>query len=206
MTSHHGLDRTMRVIPFFLMTTLALACGAPALAQDPSAAAPPAAVATAEPAVVSDPDYRLGPGDRIRITVYGEDNLTGEFLVSGGGVISFPLIGDVPATGHTVADVQLAITKALADGYLHDPRVSAEVLTYRPFYILGEVNKPGEYPYTNGLTILNAVATAQGFTYRANEKLAFVKHLHAASEEKEPLNASTPVAPGDTIRIVERYF
>jgi polysaccharide export outer membrane protein len=79
-------------------------------------------------------------------------------------------------------------------------------MTFRPFYILGEVQKPGEYPYTNGLTVLNAVATANGFTYRANTRKVFIKRADASTEEKFPLNSQTPVAPGDTIRIAERYF
>ena len=92
------------------------------------------------------------------------------------------------------------------EGYVKDPRVSVEVMTYRPFYILGEVQKPGEYPYSNGLTVLNAVATAGGFTYRANTKKVFIKRAESSTEEKYPLNSQTPVAPGDTIRIGERLF
>ncbi len=81
-----------------------------------------------------------------------------------------------------------------------------EVLNYRPFYILGEVNKPGEYPYTNGLTVMNAVATAEGFTYRANTKRVFIKRADTSEEQEYPLNSTTPVAPGDTIRVAERFF
>ena len=84
--------------------------------------------------------------------------------------------------------------------------MSVEVLGYRPFYIMGEVNRPGEYPYSNGLTVLNAVATANGFTYRANKKRAFIRHAGAPDEQRTRLTGTTPVAPGDTIRIGQRFF
>jgi protein involved in polysaccharide export with SLBB domain len=155
----------------------------------------------------SDLDYKLGAGDKVRIIVFGESDLTGEFFVPGGsGTISFPLIGDVEAGGLTVGQLQTEIEAKLRDGYLKDPRVSIEVLNYRPFYILGEVTKPGQYPYTNGLTVLNAVATANGFTYRADTRHVFIKHATEPSEHEYPLTSSTPVAPGDTIRIRERFF
>jgi polysaccharide export outer membrane protein len=151
-------------------------------------------------------DYRLGAGDKIRVIVFGEEALTGEFFVGGSGKVSLPLIGEVQAAGLTIKEFQAEVTTSLQEGYLKDPKVSAEVLTYRPFYILGEVNKPGEYPYTNGLTVLNAVATANGFTYRANTKKVFVRHARDTSEHEYPLTTSTAVAPGDTIRIAERFF
>jgi polysaccharide export outer membrane protein len=151
-------------------------------------------------------DYKLDAGDKLRIIVFGEENLTGEFTVSGSGDIAFPLIGQVPAAGRTVGDLQAAIRVKLADGYLRDPRVSAEVLNYRPFFILGEVGKPGEYPYRNGLTIMNAVATAGGFTYRANQRKIMVRRAGAAGEQEIELRADTPIAPGDTIRVKERFF
>jgi polysaccharide export outer membrane protein len=151
-------------------------------------------------------DYRLGPRDKVRIIVYGEPNLSGEFFVSGNGQISFPLVGDVEAANSTVAEFQARLENALRQGYLKEPRVSAEVLTYRPFYILGEVNKPGEYPYTNGLNVLNAVATAGGFTYRANQHKVFIKRSDHPDEETYELTPETMVAPGDMIRIGERFF
>ena len=99
-----------------------------------------------------------------------------------------------------------AVTAALRDGYLHEPRVSAEVVNHRPFYILGEVNRPGEYPYLPDLTVLNAVATAQGFTYRANTRRVFVRRAGSHVEEAQPLTPDARVSPGDTLRIGERYF
>lgn len=152
-------------------------------------------------------DYKLGAGDKVRVIVYGETDMSGEFLVpSDKGMISFPLIGDVQAGGLDVGQLQDEIEAKLRDGYLKDPRVSIEVLNYRPFYILGEVTKPGQYPYTTGLTVLNAVATANGFTYRADTKHVFVRHANDATDMELPLTSETPVAPGDTIRIKERFF
>jgi polysaccharide export outer membrane protein len=179
-----------------------------ALAVAPAAtAAPPAAVAPVpQAAAQQDGAYRLGPTDKVRVMVYGEEQLTGEFTVGSNGAISFPLIGEVAAQGLTPRDLQGALEAKLGAGYLREPKVAVEVLTYRPFYILGEVNKPGEYPYSTGLTVLKAVATAQGFTYRANRGRVFVRHAGDKSEQKLELSGTTTVQPGDTIRIAERYF
>jgi polysaccharide export outer membrane protein len=152
------------------------------------------------------PEYHLGANDKIRVITFGEDSLTGEFFIGGAGKVSLPLIGEVQATGLTIPQLTKKVETALKEGYLKDPHVSIEVLTYRPFYILGEVQKPGEYPYTNGLTVMNAVATANGFTYRANSKKAFIKRADSTEEQEFPLTSALPVAPGDTIRISERYF
>jgi polysaccharide export outer membrane protein len=158
------------------------------------------------PPVNLEAEYKLGPADKVRVTVFGEESLSGEFLVSGNGKISMPLVGDVQAAGLTVPEFQAAVQTVLRDGYLRDPRVSAEVLNYRPFYILGEIEKPGEYPYTNNLTVLNAVATAGGFTYRAAKDRVYVKRSGEEAERREALTATTRVWPGDTIRIGERLF
>jgi polysaccharide export outer membrane protein len=151
-------------------------------------------------------EYRLGAGDRVRVIVFNEAALTGEFQVSGAGRISLPLIGDQEVEGLTVAQLQKLIEDRLRDGFLNEPRVAAEVLTYRPFYVLGEVRTPGTYPYTSGLTVLNAVATAGGFTYRADTKRVFIRRQGEAREEAYRLTTTTAVAPGDTIRIAERLF
>lgn len=165
--------------------------------------------AQAQPAASAgslETDYRLGPADKVRVIVFGEDTLSGEFMVSGNGTISMPLVGDIRAMGMTIPEFQQALQAVLRDGYLLDPRVSAEVLNYRPFYILGEVMEPGEYPFTNNLTVLNAVATAGGFTYRAAKDRVFVKRNGESAERREALTAGTRVWPGDTIRIGERLF
>jgi protein involved in polysaccharide export with SLBB domain len=150
--------------------------------------------------------YQLGAGDKVRIITFGEPSLTGEFQVSDSGSISMPLIGEIKAMGATTTDLQQRIVGALKEGYIKNPSVSVEVLNFRPFYILGEVTKPGEYPYTTGGTVLNAVATASGFTYRANTHRVMIKHFGEAEEKLYELNASTLIRPGDTIRIVERHF
>ena len=151
-------------------------------------------------------EYTLGVGDQLRVIVFGEENLSGEFVVDSSGHISMPLIGEVKASGSTIRGFQKSVEAQLLDGYLKDPRVSAEVMNFRPYYILGEVNASGEYPYSNGLTVLNAVATAGGFSYRANKKAVFIKRAGEQTEVRYPLTVSTPVQPGDTIRIAERLF
>ncbi|HKT85569.1 MAG TPA: polysaccharide biosynthesis/export family protein [Novosphingobium sp.] len=172
-----------------------------------SACSTTAGTPLAESANASAP-YTLGPGDKLRITVYGEDTLTGEYNVSADGAISFPLIGNVPAAGKTIADLQSELTKQLANGYFENPRVSAEILDYRPYYILGEVNRPGQYQYSAGLTIQQAVAAAGGFTYRANDDRIFLKRAMDTREKLVDLdkNPSFLVLPGDTIRVGERFF
>ncbi|GAW41410.1 Polysialic acid transport protein KpsD precursor [Brevundimonas sp. SH203] len=155
----------------------------------------------------SDPtlgDYRLAPADRVRIEVFGEPALGGDFTLDGRGRITLPLIGEIQASGLSAPRLQAAVADALAKGYLNQPRVAAQVLTYRPFYILGEVNRPGEYPYAADLTALQAVATAQGFTYRANSRRLFVRRAGVAVEQ--PLSPDARILPGDTVRIAERYF
>lgn len=158
----------------------------------------------AEPSLA--PAYRLGSGDQIRVIVFGEEDLSGEFFVDGAGSVSLPLVGEVNATGMTVQEFRTELEARLADGYLTDPRVSAEVLNYRPFYILGEVSESGEYPYTDGLTVMNAVARAGGFTYRANTRAVFIQRADASEEVEVTLTPTLRVMPGDTIRIAERFF
>jgi polysaccharide export outer membrane protein len=151
-------------------------------------------------------EYVLGVGDRLRVIVFGEEDLSGEFVVDSTGIVALPLVGDVEAAGSSVREFQQRVEAALRNGFLVNPRVSAEVLNFRPFYILGEVEQPGEYPFTNGLTVLNAVATAGGFTPLANQTRVFIKPAGEDSEREITLSAATPVAPGDTIRISKGAF
>ena len=151
--------------------------------------------------------YHLGAGDKLRITVYNEPALTGEYNVTPAGAVAFPLIGSIDAANRTIEEVTGDIARRLDAGYVHDPKVSIEVLNFRPFYILGEVNHPGEYPYSSGLTVEQAVALAGGFTYRANSKTLFVRRDSAATEGSVSLRGSpVSVLPGDTIRVGQRYF
>lgn len=179
------------------LTLLGLGLTAPALAVES-----PATASAAEA-----PAYILGTGDKIRITVFGEPKLDGEYVVSSTGVVSFPLIGNIQARGLTVEAMQEDIRSKLAAGYLKDPRVSTEVLNYRPFYILGEINKPGEYPFVNGITVQQAVAMAGGFSYRANTRRVFIKRALDTSERPvEIKGVAVTLSPGDTIRVGERFF
>lgn len=182
--------------------------GAAPAAEPPAATAPAMAGATTGATTPVAPlvDYKLGVADKVRIIVFNEDTLSGEFTVSDSGVLSLPLIGDVKAIGRTPREVIKDIETKLADGYLRQPRVSMDVLTYRPFYILGEVSKPGEYPYSNGLSALNAVARAEGFTYRANKKKIFIKRFGETAEREYKLDSGVTIYPGDTVRVGERYF
>lgn len=177
------------------------------MAPPPGAGGPAQASAPAG-ASVAPSTYVLGPGDRVRITVYGEDRLSGEYVITSTGELSFPLIGNVRVSGISVADLQALVRTRLASGYLNDPRVTAEMLTFRPFYVLGEVARPGQYPYVDGLTVQQAIATAGGYTYRAKRSLIYLRGPQQGSEQrvdlkKEPLKT---VGPGDTIRIGERFF
>jgi protein involved in polysaccharide export with SLBB domain len=152
------------------------------------------------------PVYRLAATDKVRIGVYNEPTLSGEFTVAPDGQIAFPLIGQVDAAGKTAVELSTAITTRLADGYLREPKVTAEVLTFRPFYVLGEVNRAGELPYTPGMTVAQAIASAQGFTYRANKDYVYLTRQGSGEEVRVPISPTLKIYPGDTIRIGERYF
>ena len=151
-------------------------------------------------------EYRLGSGDELRITVFGHDDLSGEVEVDGTGAVSMALIGQIQVLNLTTSQVEESIAQKLRAGYLNNPKVSAEVVNYRPYYILGEVGNPGQYPYTSGLTVMEAIAAAGGFSYRANKKTVGIKSKDSASEDSVGLDGNTPVLPGDTIRILERFF
>jgi polysaccharide export outer membrane protein len=150
--------------------------------------------------------YRLGAGDKLRVIVFGEEDLSGEFVVDGSGYIRLPLVGQVQAANRTVYEFERDVETKLKDGYLKAPRVSAEVMNYRPFYIIGEVGKPGEYPYVNGMSVLNAVALAGGYTYRANERSVYLRRYGDSREQSVPADETTKVYPGDIVRVVERFF
>jgi len=150
--------------------------------------------------------YRLGSGDKVSVNVFGESELSGEFLVGDDGQVDLPLIGAVQATGQTVNEFQTAVVARYSQGYLKDPKVSISVLNYRPFFITGEVGKGGEYPYKAGLTIQNAVAIAGGYTYRANTGKAFVRRAGADQEVPVELTQRITLNPGDIVRIPERFF
>jgi polysaccharide export outer membrane protein len=151
-------------------------------------------------------EYRLGPGDRLDITVFGHPDVSGEFEVGGSGQVTLPLLGQVAAAGLTVTELTDRIAAALDRDYLVNPRVTIEVLNYRPFYILGEINSPGSYPYISGLSIRQAVAIAGGFTRRARESPVVVIRDTENGRETVEVNLDAPVLPGDTIEIERRLF
>jgi len=165
----------------------------------------PADAEEPEPQEVLERQYKLDSGDRLKITVYGQEDLSGEFRVDGSGNISFPLIGEVSAKGVSLRELESRLIERLKDGYLVDPRVSLEVLNYRPFYILGEVNDPGKYEYVSGINLFNAVAMAGGYTHRARRGQAEITRQNP-EEVIEDADHSTVVMPGDVIYIRERFF
>jgi len=154
----------------------------------------------------SSPSYVLGPSDRVRLRVYGENDISGDYEVDTNGYVSVPLAGRVRAAGLTTRQLERTVAAALSKGLLRDPRVNIEIASYRPFFILGEVKRAGEYPYKSGLTVLDAVASAGGYTYRANESKVVIRRAGSNVEETHPLSTPVPDFPGDNIRIPERYF
>jgi protein involved in polysaccharide export with SLBB domain len=162
-------------------------------------------VLQAAPAQAVDAAYKLGVGDKLRVTVFGEKDLSGDFDVNDQGLVALPLIGTVRVAGETVQQAETLITQRYGKDYLVNPRVTVEVLNYRPFYILGEVQKPGSYPYVNGLTVLNAVALAGGYTPRANRSHIVVRRATDPGTE-QPIGEDGGVLPGDVVRVPERFF
>lgn len=152
-------------------------------------------------------EYEIAPGDRLRVNVFGDTTLNGEYGVDQTGALPLPLVGSVPVAGHTTNGAAGAIASALkSGGFLRDPRVSVEVINFRPFYILGEVNRPGEYPYKAGMSLFAAVATAGGYTYRANSGKVYIRKGSEGVEREYELTSDIAILPGDVIRIPERYF
>jgi polysaccharide biosynthesis/export protein len=151
--------------------------------------------------------YRLGPGDVVRLITFGEDSLTGEFRVSDSGLIALPLVGGVQAEGLSPDALALRVGKALVQAnILRSPSVSAEVIAYRPIFVLGEVSKPGQYPYQPGMTVVTAAAVAGGFTYRAVQDYASVVRTKDGSAIEGIARRQGFIQPGDVITVYERRF
>ena len=151
--------------------------------------------------------YRLAPGDKLKVNVFNEPDLTGEFQVSDEGSIAFPLIGEVRAGGMSAEEFKHNLVRSLQNGFVRKPRVTVEVANYRPINIIGEVRNAGQFAYRPGISVQDAIALAGGYTYRANSNVVYV--TRAASSEQITLNSKkdgTPVLPGDNIRVPERYF
>jgi len=150
--------------------------------------------------------YKLGPGDQLRVTVFEEPDLSGEFQVGTEGEIALPLIGSVLASGKSLRELVVAIETALLDGFLISPKVNIEVLNHRPFYILGEVYEPGSYAYVSGMTVLNAVALGGGFTHRADKKKITIIRGAGRAKTSSTVSPESVVLPGDMVRVEERFF
>jgi polysaccharide export outer membrane protein len=151
--------------------------------------------------------YLLSSGDKLRVTVFNEPDLSGEFQIDHLGNVAFPLVGTISAAGMSVGEFQNQLMRRLGRGYVRNPRVSVEIASYRPFNVFGEVKNSGQYPFRPGLTVQDAIAMAGGFTYRANERTAYVRRANASGELTVRLDGPrVPVLPGDDVRVPERYF
>ncbi len=155
---------------------------------------------------VAAPAYKLGSGDQLRVTVFGHKDLSGEFQIDGQGNISLPLVGKIRAGNMTTRQLETSIARRLRPDYLKNPRVSVDVLNYRPFYIVGEVKKPGSYAYVAGMKIINAVALAGGFTYRARTEDLLIKRAKDPKATWQKASPETVVLPGDVVKVKERWF
>jgi polysaccharide biosynthesis/export protein VpsN len=185
------------MVGFGLMT----ACSS---SSPPSEAQAVAAAATGGEAAVEG--YKLASGDRVRVTVFRHVDLSGEFQLDGRGYFAMPLVGEIQGGGMDSRQLENEIEARLKDGgYLVNPQVGVEVLNYRPFYIIGEVNNPGSYQYVNGMTVINAVALAGGFTYRADQDDIVINRGGSQGPEVEAM-LDSEVLPGDIINVTERFF
>src|SRR5581483_254762 len=153
-----------------------------------------------------DSAYHLDAGDKLRVVVYGQEGLTNTYAIDAAGSITMPLIGAVAARGRTPAGLAAEITAKLRNGYIRDPSVAVEIDSYRPFFILGEVQAPGQYPYVPNMTVESAVAIAGGFTPRAKRNMVTVTHTDAGGSGRYVVPLGTPVSPGDTVFVAERWF
>lgn len=155
---------------------------------------------------ILDQPYRLGAGDRVRVTVFEQDGLTNTYSVDQSGYISFPLVGAIPARGHTAQQMEKAIADKLRQGYLRDPDVSVEIDRYRPIFVMGEVGAAGQYSYVPGLTVQKAIAIAGGFTPRANQESVDITRDINGKVMTGRVVTSDPLLPGDTVYVRERLF
>jgi polysaccharide export outer membrane protein len=185
----------------------------PVVAQQPIVAEPllqqqmmPQPVAEPIALIPEETGYALDSGDKLRVVVFGQDGLSASYSVDTSGNITMPLIGAVQARGHTPAQLQAAIAAKLRQGYVREPHVAVEVETYRPFFILGEVTLPGQYPYVANMTVETAVAIAGGYTPRAQKYRIEISRQLGGLTERRVVSPNYPVRPGDTIQVAERWF
>lgn len=150
--------------------------------------------------------YRLGVGDKLKVTVFGEPDLSGTFEVNATGNVALPLIGEMAARGRPIVDFRQAVTRRLGEGYLRNPKVTVEVLNYRPIYVHGEVKQGGELAFKSGIRLRDAVAMAGGYTYRAEKGFVLIIREGESREARVTLPSDLDVLPGDNIRVPERFF
>jgi polysaccharide export outer membrane protein len=153
-----------------------------------------------------DAGYRLDAGDKLRVVVYGQEGLTNTYAIDAGGTITMPLIGQVPARGRTPAALAAEIAARLRRGYIREPSVAVEIETYRPFFILGEVAAPGQYPYVPNMTVESAIAIAGGFSPRAKRDMVTLTHSDAGGAARYEVPLGISLGPGDTVLVGERWF
>lgn len=193
----------LRVVLFLLLPALVLAgcTGGPAAYQDAQASSygPPPTRGAAGP-------YVLGPGDKVRLKIYGDADVNGDYEVNSAGFVSIPLVGQVKAAGLTTPQLENALKARMRGEVANNPKVNIEIATYAPFYVHGEVKKAGVYPFQPGLTVADAVATAGGLTYRANEDKVLLRRAGSSQTMIVPVEGSARVYPGDNLRVAERYF
>jgi polysaccharide biosynthesis/export protein len=176
-------------------------------APRPAFASPPTEAYAAAPiAVAYDTAYKLDAGDKLRIVVYGQEGLTNTYAIGAGGSITMPLIGSVHARGRSTSGLASDITAKLRNGYIRDPSVAVEIEAYRPFFILGEVAAPGQYPYVPNLSVESAVAIAGGFSPRARRDSVTLTHADISGPVRRVVPLGTPINPGDTVLVSERWF
>ncbi|MCE9522372.1 MAG: polysaccharide export protein [Alphaproteobacteria bacterium] len=191
-----------RLIVLFATLFLVVACAGDTDAPPPVTNAQNA---TAPVSPSNADDYRLGAEDKVKVTVFGEPDLSGEFVVDSSGVLAAPFLGQILVKGMTLRELEAAYGGKLRDAQiLRDPRVNAEVTSFRPIYVLGEVKKPGQYAYVSGMTVQKAVALAEGYTYRASESTVDI--TRGGRKLTLDVTPQTKVLPGDEIRIPERFF
>jgi protein involved in polysaccharide export with SLBB domain len=196
----------MMLLGLVLSVVLISGCSSSSRPTPVEAAAVAGGTATGGAPLEDISSYRLGPGDALRVNVFRHEDLSGEFTLDGDGYFALPLVGEVLGGGRTARQLENEIEGALkSGGYLVDPQVSIQVLNYRPFYIIGEVNNPGSFEYVNGMTVINAVALAGGFTYRADQDDIVISRGGSSGPEIEAA-PDTEVLPGDIIEVEERFF
>jgi len=178
-----------------------------------SSRAPAAPVVMAAPVAYVEPmparydaAYHLDAGDKLRVVVYGQEGLTNTYAIDAGGSITMPLIGAVAARGRTTAGLASEISAKLRNGFIREPSVAVEIESYRPFFILGEVAAPGQYPYVPNMTVESAVAIAGGFSPRARRDRVTVTHTDASGTGRFVVPPGTSISPGDTVLVGERWF